>query len=273
MNNDEKWQLDSIPDEINTKSSLKWHNTKCTSMSPSLGLHQIYSILAFSRHTKSDQMEQFYAYRRNQMFPSPTSDTSCNREPHDPDGDAAAEMWHKATKCPSLKDVVGVTVERAFNAQLLNSDPYKHTGTDNLPEMYISCRAPGGLPRVQLHRDHLELRRKNSQATSCNTSLSLMSNLVWLACLCGWWRQGWLSRKERGLLWSVGFQRRWTLTVNEVRSSSLAPTCVSTRSRCAFRAQSRTEAHLQVQTCKAQRGGPVKGLCGLPYDIMNGRKR
>lgn len=85
------------------------------------------------------------------------------------------------TKLPSVRaSRVGVAVEWAFNTQLLNSDPYKHAGTDNLPDvcMYTGCRAPGRLPHVQLHRDHLELRRKNSQASSCKTSLLLMSNLV-----------------------------------------------------------------------------------------------
>lgn len=161
----EKRQLNFIPDEIDNMSSLKWYNTSncCTSMLLSLkGLMHMCCVqqnilffiwhrftVYFSRYTKPVQMEQVSAYLKNKVCTLAACKTLYNREPLVPEGITAAEMWHKATKCPGLKNLVGVTVEQAFNMQLLNSDPYKHTGTDNLPEMYITCRAPGKLPHVQ----------------------------------------------------------------------------------------------------------------------------
>lgn len=74
---------------------------------------------------------------------------------------------------------MGVTAGRAFNTQLLNSDPYKHTGTGNLLEMYISRWAPGRRPHVQLHRDHSELRRKNSRACVLLQNLPFTDEQIW----------------------------------------------------------------------------------------------
>lgn len=54
----------------------------------------------------------------------------------------AAEIWHKNTKCLSLKTPMGGGVEPAFDMQPLNSDPHKsHVALRN-----ITCKATGKPP-------------------------------------------------------------------------------------------------------------------------------
>lgn len=159
-------RLNYIPNENDNMSVLKWHNrSRCLhsmGMLPSLKV-QMYmwcvqqKMLSFILHRFtvnfliSDRLNQCREYVSAYSEFAPWLDVGhcIIGKPLVPEGIAAAEMWHKATKCPGLKTLVGVAAEQAFNMRLLNSDPYKHTDTNNWPEMYITCRAPGKLPRVQ----------------------------------------------------------------------------------------------------------------------------
>lgn len=100
-------------------------------------------------------------------------------------------------------------LEQAFNMQLLNSEPYKHKGTDNMAQIN-NCSASGTLPHVQFSWIKRSFRPKEKTATAeiyLRTCLSLIKYLLspvlikrrWLYRWCLLWPGSFVLSRDKKL--------------------------------------------------------------------------